>query len=121
MYKSCSKCGRIHDINKKCYANEKFRKKPTKANQFRKTKKWHKKAVEIKKESQYLCSVCKEQGVYNFQYLEVHHIDSLEENITRRLDDTNLICLCSQHHKQAERGEIDKQYLFKLAKERQHV
>lgn len=121
MYKSCNRCGKIHDINKRCYANEKFKKKPTKANLFRKTKKWKRKAVAIKEESQYLCAVCKDNGVYNYQNLEVHHIESLEQDITRGLDDTNLICLCSQHHKQAERGEIDKEYLFKLAKERQPI
>lgn len=118
MYKSCSKCGRIHDINKKCYANEKFRKKPTEANRIRNNHKWHRKAEEIKKESQYLCTICKEQGIYNFQKLEVHHIEPIEENIDRAMDDTNLICLCSQHHKQAERGEISRKHLFELVKNR---
>ena len=39
MYKACSKCGKIHDINKRCYVGDTFRKKDTQANKFRRTNK----------------------------------------------------------------------------------
>lgn len=51
---------------------------------------------------------------YNYK-ISVHHIDSLAEAWEKRLDDDNLICLCSLHHEQAENGEIDKDLLKKLA------
>ncbi len=47
--------------------------------------------------------------------VSVHHIDSLAEAWEKRLDDDNLICLCSLHHEQADNGEIDKELLKKLA------
>lgn len=51
---------------------------------------------------------------YNY-HVSVHHIDSLAEAWEKRLDDDNLISLCSCHHEQAENGEIDKDLLKKLA------
>ena len=46
----------------------------------------------------------------------MHHIVPLEEDFERRLDDTNLLTLCERHHKAADRGEIDRDTLFALAK-----
>lgn len=126
MYKSCSKCGKIHDINKKCYVGDNFRKKNTQANKFRRTIEWLNKSVEIREDSKYLCSVCldgkhqlEHTYKYNHKQLEVHHITPLEEDVTRGLDNYNLICLCNAHHRLAERGKIDREYLFELAKKRE--
>ena len=119
IFKSCSKCGKIHDYNKKCYSGDSFKKKDTKANRFRRTTEWQKKSEEIREDSTYLCSVCKELGIYNYNKLEVHHIDKLEDNYDRRLDNYNLICLCNSHHREAEKGDIDREYLFKLASNRE--
>lgn len=47
--------------------------------------------------------------------VSVHHIEPLAEAWDKRLEDNNLICLCSLHHKQAESGGIDKELLKKLA------
>ena len=50
----------------------------------------------------------------NYKGVEVHHIDKLQENYERRLDERNLISLCPYHHKMADNGEIPKQVLFDL-------
>lgn len=47
--------------------------------------------------------------------VSVHHIESIAKAWDKRLDDDNLICLCSHHHELAENGEIDKELLKKLA------
>lgn len=119
MYKACSRCGKIHDYNKKCYAGDTLRKKNTKANKFRKTTEWKYKSEEIREDSKYLCSVCLDNNIYNYDMLEVHHIDPIEENYDRRLDNYNLICLCNAHHREAEAGNIDRTYLYELAEERE--
>lgn len=120
MYKSCSKCGQIHPYNHKCYKGESgVRRKNTNANKFRVTKEWRYKAEEIKKDSKYLCSICLEHNIYNYNRLEVHHIEPIEQNYDRRLDNYNLICLCNEHHRLAEESNIDREYLFKLAEERE--
>lgn len=119
MYKACSKCGKIHDYNHKCYVGSSYRKKNTKANKFRQTVEWKDKSEEIRQDSNYLCSVCMNKGIYNYKQLEVHHIEPIEQNYGRRLDNYNLIALCNEHHREAEQGKIDKEYLFKLAKERE--
>lgn len=118
MYKSCSRCGKIHDYNKKCYVGYSNRKKDTNANRFRKTTEWTNKSIEIRELSKYLCAICLDKGIYNYDKLEVHHIIPLEEDIDRGLDNDNLICLCNSHHREAEKGEIDREYLFKLVRDR---
>jgi hypothetical protein len=119
-YRACSKCGRIHPYNHRCYKGESgIRRKNTSANNFRKTTDWKKKSEEIRIDSKYLCSVCLDHNIYNYNRLEVHHITPLEEDITRALDNYNLICLCNEHHRLAEEGNIDKEYLYKLASKRE--
>ncbi len=122
MYKSCSKCGKIHSKNYKCDCNKIDWSKYNSNNEeykLRNTYAWHKKSEEIKKDSRYLCSVCEDEGIYNYNQLETHHIIKIREDKTRLLDNYNLICLCLVHHKQADRDEIDKNYLFELAKKRE--
>jgi hypothetical protein len=55
-------------------------------------------------------------GIATYTGLEVHHIEKLRENVDGLLDDDNLICLCGKHHKQADKGLIDKEYLKELVK-----
>ena len=120
MWKSCSKCGKIHEYNKKCYVGDSFKKKDTNANKFRNTIQWTNKAEEIKENSNYLCIICLKNNIYNYKLLEVHHIEPLSENFERRLDNYNLICLCNKHHRDAEKGNIKREYLFRLAEEREN-
>ena len=90
-----------------------------KSDKFRKTKAWTNKSIEIRQRDRYLCQVClanlyNTMNWLNYKGVEVHHIDKLQENYERRLDERNLISLCSYHHKMADNGEIPKQVLFDL-------
>lgn len=121
MYKSCSKCGKIHDTNYKCRAGVKkdYTKYNYEEGKLRNTYEWHKKAEQIKRKSLYLCSVCLDKGIYNYNDLEVHHITKIREDKSKLLDNYNLICLCRNCHKLADKGMIDKEYLERLAKKRE--
>lgn len=114
--KSCSRCGRIHPRGTKCNIGRKYTK--TDESRLRSKYAWTKKAKQIKADANNLCEVCRDKGVYTYDNLEVHHIIKLSEDKDGLLEDNNLICLCVYHHKQADAGEIDADYLRKLAKER---
>jgi len=66
-----------------------------------------------------LCEICKDRGVYVYEGLEVHHIVKVKENGEGLLDDRNLLCLCVECHKKADRGEIDTEYQRELARKRE--
>ena len=117
MFRSCSRCGKVHSTSYKCNHNRD--KKDTEARRLRNKNNWHNKSEEIRKASNYIYSVPREAGRYTHTGLEVHHITPIEEDRDRLLDNYNLICLCQEHHKQAEIGKIDKDYLYQLARERE--
>lgn len=66
-----------------------------------------------------MCEVCRDQGVYTYDGLEVHHIRKLKDAPDLLLDDRNLICLCTYHHKEADAGRISVDYLTKLVNGRE--
>lgn len=115
--KACSRCGKVHSTSYKCNHNR--YKKDTEARKLRSKNIWHSKSNEIRKKSNYLCSVCREENIFTYKGLEVHHITPIEEDKERLLDNYNLICLCQEHHKQAEIGKIDRDYLYLLARRRE--
>lgn len=115
--KSCSKCGKIHARGYQCNVGRIYNK--TADDKLRSRYAWTKKAKQIKDDAMGLCEVCKAQGVYTYDGLEVHHIEKLRDNPNGLLEDDNLICLCVYHHKQADAGEIEADYLRKLVKVRQ--
>lgn len=117
MFRSCSRCGKVHSTAYKCNHNQ--YKKDTEARRLRQKSSWHQKSEEIRSKSNYICSVCREEGRYTHTGLEVHHITPIEEARDRLLDNYNLICLCQEHHKQAETGKIDRDYLYQLARQRE--
>lgn len=115
--KSCSKCGKIHPYNYKCdvgrtYAGGAERRE-------RSSYAWTKKSKEIRDKAQGLCEVCKDKGIYTYKGLEVHHIVKIKDNPTLLLDNYNLICLCIEHHKEADRNELSIDYLKDIAKRRE--
>lgn len=116
MLVSCGRCGKVHPRGYKCNKGRTYAK--TDESRLRSKYAWTKKANQIKEDAQGLCEVCKAQGVYTYDGLEVHHITKLSENPDGLLEDDNLICLCVFHHKQADKGELDADYLRGLAKER---
>lgn len=113
MLKACSVCGKIHSDGRVCngrrYAGGKER-------ELRNTYAWHTKAEAVKASSNWLCAVCKAEGRYTYQQLETHHISKLAKDESGWLDDDNLICLCVTHHKEADAGQIDADYLRELVR-----
>ena len=113
MYKTCSRCGKIHPFDYKCNVGRVYR--GGEERKLRKTYAWQRKSEEIRRRSNYLCEVCRQEGVYNFQDVEVHHIIKVKDDESLLLDNLNLICLCKQHHRQADDNKIDIDYLKELA------
>ncbi len=116
MYKSCSRCGKIHDINYKCNVGKVY--KHNEIDKLRSTTRWTNKSKAIREASNYLCEICKDEGIYNYEDVQVHHILKLQNNPELLLEDSNLICLCPFHHKKADNGEISIEYLQELARKR---
>lgn len=120
MWKACARCGMIHDTSYKCKVGLNKRKRYNyEESKLRNTYDWHKKAEDIKRASKYLCELCFNEGIYNYNDLEVHHIIKLREDKSKLLDNYNLICLCSRHHRLADSGMIDSNLLLELAKKRE--
>lgn len=117
MYYSCSVCGKLHPQGYKCYRPRQY--KDTEEHNLRNTFDWHEKSRAIREKANGLCEVCRDKGVLTYDGLEVHHIDKLSANKDGLLDDYNLVCLCTKHHKEADRGEISKDYLRDLAERRE--
>ena len=113
---SCSKCGKMHPRGAKCSISRTY--KRTDDDKLRSSYAWTQKAKQIKADAMGLCEVCRKQGVYTYDGLEVHHITKLRDNPDGLLDDDNLICLCNYHHRQADDGTLSADYLRELVKER---
>ena len=117
MFKSCSKCGKIHNSNFKCVSKRIYN--STDESKLRSQHVWTEKSRQIRARANYLCEVCRDQGLVTYDNLEVHHIIKIKDDKEKFLDDDNLICLCSEHHKDADRGALDSVYLQSLAKLRE--
>jgi 5-methylcytosine-specific restriction enzyme A len=116
MLVSCIYCNNLHNRNVICKKKTKAKKKdPTYISKFRNTKAWQKKRNEIKKRDKLLCQYCLQDHKYTFINLEVHHIEAISENWEKRLNDLNLITLCSSCHKMAEKMEIKRDLLQRIA------
>ena len=119
MWSTCKRCGRIHakgficQKNKRIYEGGGERK-------LRSSYKWTEKSKEIRERAHHLCEVCKAQGLITYEGLEVHHITKVKDDESLLLDDNNLICLCTTHHKQADNNEIDKDLLLELVAQREN-
>ena len=117
MFRSCSKCGKIHAYNTKCEVSRVYER--TDERKLRSTNAWKEKSKDIRERANYLCEYCKSQGIITYNNLEVHHIEKVRDNKDKLLDDYNLICLCVDCHKQADDGKIDKDILKELARQRE--
>jgi 5-methylcytosine-specific restriction endonuclease McrA len=112
MLKSCKYCNRIHDSRFDC-GQKPVRKKMRYSQQdyFRRSQAWTDKANEIKRRDHYLCQVCFRKLYHTsrqltYENLSVHHAIPIKKDWEKRLDNHNLITLCSMHHEMAERGAI---------------
>ena len=117
MFKACSRCGKMHPANEKCPIGREYR--GGQERELRKKYAWQKRSMQIRQDAQGLCEVCKDRGTYTYKGLEVHHIEKLKDKPELLLDGDNLICLCSNHHKMADSGELSKEYLRNLALKRE--
>ena len=116
MLKVCARCGKLHDINSKCYKGAIKQNKQDCISKFRRTNQWRTKATQIKERDNYLCQECKSKGIYTYNFLEVHHIVKLKDDFDKRLDDNNLITLCCECHKKADKGKLSQKHLKSLLK-----
>lgn len=121
MFKSCSKCGKIHNTKFNCRVGINYKKYEDSIRKLRYTSRWRMTSERIKEESKHLCAVCLDIGAYTYTNLEVHHITKLRDDTSLFLDSDNLICLCRYHHLMADKGYLKKEYLCKLAKKRNVV
>lgn len=119
--KTCTYCRKIHgkEINctaKKGYYREKNARyeKDKDYLKFIKSKQWCEKSQEIKLLDAYCCLMCKSLGLISPKYLEVHHIVKVRNDISLKLDNSNLITLCIAHHKQADANKISTNELHRL-------
>lgn len=117
MFKSCSRCGRIHDTRFKCTVGKTYT--GGEERRLRSSYAWTLKSREIREKAQWLCEVCRDQGIYTYENISVHHIVKVRDDSSELLNDLNLICLCDRHHTDADDGQIDIDYLKKLARKRE--
>lgn len=132
MLKACSYCGRIHDSKDMCTQKEqKIRERQSqrtnrnkKVYDFHRSHKWKQKSMDVRERDEFCCQVCI-RGMYSperqfeTENISVHHIVPIAEEWDRRMDDENLITLCSKHHEMAERGEIKRKKLLSIAAEQE--
>ena len=121
--KTCKMCGIVEEGHLCPYRKSRQKSGDRESDKFRNTAIWQKKRDEIKQKSKYLCEVCLEGkhhtlNTINYKNIEVHHIVPIGEDYNKRLDNDNLICLCSFHHKMAENGIITKEELMEIVKRR---
>ena len=113
MYKTCSRCGKIHPANYKCNKGKVYR--GGEERKLRNTYAWEQKSKEIRERANYLCEVCRQEGRLTYNNVEVHHITKVKDDASLLLDNLNLICLCREHHRQADDNKIPADYLRELA------
>ena len=123
MLKSCVYCGKVHPAGYDCPSKpRRIRKdKDSRAKHFRASTVWRKTAKRVLERDHYLCQACLHNlpgtiRKYNSEQLSVHHIIPLSEDYSKRLDESNLITLCSRHHAQADCGKIGRRALLRLSK-----
>ena len=117
MMRACSRCGKMHDINRPCPKGREY--SGGNERKLRSKYVWTLKSKEVREKACYLCEVCRDQNIFTFDNIEVHHITKVKDDESLYLDNDNLICLCKGHHLMADKGEINKDYLISLAKKRE--
>ena len=116
---TCKYCGVVPRGHQCKHKKSRQKSGDRKSDRFRNTKVWQLKRAEIKQRDRHLCAVCL-ANLYNtinwlnYKGVEVHHITPMQEDYNRRLDNDNLISLCSYHHHMADKGEIPRDVLYDL-------
>jgi len=120
MLKSCPYCGKIHPRDYVCPSKPQYSKHNIQIDRFRNSKAWKLKRIEIAQRDLHMCRLCaigysNQPAKYNGD-ISVHHITPLAEDYSMRLDNGNLISLCSYHHELAESGNIPREILREVVK-----
>lgn len=122
MKKACPYCNQLHEINYACSKRPQWQRNKA-ANaivKFRNSKQWQYKRAYIRMRDRNMCRLCAigygNKPIAYVSEVSVHHIVPLSVDFGKRLDDDNLICLCSYHHELAESGKISTILLKKIAK-----
>ena len=113
--RSCPVCGRVHPAGG-CM-QPKRTKESTEHTRLRTCRRWDKTRKAVNERDRHLCRVCLSLGRLQYDALETHHIVPLAEDPEKAYDEDNLITLCVLHHKAADRGEIDRGELLRLARD----
>ena len=124
MFSICIYCGRIHGESFICSKNPLKRKKIDDAVRFRNSSEWNRKRLEIRARDNYLCQICIRElygtrRKYNCEGLQVHHVVPINLDEEGRLDDNNLITLCSMHHAMCDRGDIPYDKVKEIIKQQE--
>ena len=120
-YVTCRYCGVVSRGHICPHRKSRQKSGDRQSDQFRKTKAWTQKSIEIRQRDRYLCQCCL-NNLYNtiswlnYKSVEVHHIVPLQEDYNKRLDNDNLISLCDYHHKMADKGEIPREVLMEIVR-----
>ena len=118
-YRACPRCGGIHPYDRPCPRRKPVhRYERTGADRLRFTSRWKRKSLQVREDAHWMCEVCRDRGRVTTAGLEVHHIDRLRDDPDGLTDDGNLVCLCRMHHRMADGGELDRDYLRGLAARR---
>lgn len=117
MYQSCKWCDRLHPVGYACPKKPQRRRKNTEAQLFRNTYEWRRTRKRVNERDGFLCRICLMRGVLNREDLSTHHIVPLEESLEYATDEDWCITLCDGDHKSADRGEISRDLLHRLALE----
>lgn len=126
MLKACKYCGRIHDRKFDCGKRPQRRKENTEVDKFRWSKVWQRKREEIRERDHNLCQacirgLCGTERTFNYEDLSVHHAVPAAVDWDKRLDNDNLITLCSMHHEMAEAGQIPYGQIKKIIDEQERA
>lgn len=92
---------------------------------FRNSPKWRKKRQKIKARDNYLCQICirelyRTNRKYSHENLQVHHAIPINSSEELKLDDGNLITLCSMHHAMCDKGTISYSEVKKIIAEQEN-
>ena len=124
IQKSCKHCGRIHAEGYICSKKPIRHKRIDDAVRFRSSAEWQAKRQQIKVRDNYLCQICIRElygtrRKYNYEDLQVHHVVPINSDEELRLDNSNLITLCSMHHAMCDRGEIPYDEVKEIIKQQE--
>lgn len=125
MLRSCKYCGRVHDEDYVCKRKPIVKKKIDAAVKLRNTADWKNMRDKIKRRDKYLCQVCVRElyntrRKYNCNDLQVHHVIPINSNHELKLEDSNLITLCSMHHSMCDKGQIPYEEVKRIIDEQEN-